>query len=122
MKKNLTYIILLITLLLEVILEKHFPIFTLGFLFVFSVLILVNVFLDEKYKLTHSLISITHYILVYVLIIYMTFVAMVFFSYSTTPHTFIMIMLIFLFLASLGFVYIHFYNIYKHIKKVKSVV
>jgi len=117
MKKNLTYIILLITLLLEVILEKHFPIFTLGFLFVFSVLILVNAFLGKKYKLTHSLISIIHYILVYVLIIYMTFVAMVFFNYSTTPHTFIMVMLGFLLLASLGFIYIHLYNIYNHIKK-----
>ena len=119
MKNYITYIIIFITLLLEAVLEKDFPILTLVFLLIITGFILVNVYLNEKYKTIHLLSNITHYLLVYVLIIFMTFVALFFLGYQTTPHIFIIVMLVLLFSASLGFVYFHIWNILRIIKAKK---
>ena len=117
MKNYLTYIIIFIALLLEVVLEGNFPIITLVFLLVITGLILLKTYLIMNKKIMHQLTIIIHYLLIYIMIYWISFVALIFLGYQTTPHTFIIIMLILLSLASLGFVYVHINNAVKFIKQ-----
>ena len=116
MIKILTYAIFFIALISEVVLERGFPLITLGYLSVHTGLLLLNIFLNEKLKVLNFVIPNIRNIIVYVLILHASFIAIVYLGYSTTPHTFIWVMIILLSLNTLGLIACQIYNIHKYVR------